>query len=47
MQEVDMIVKQQNGLYKVKPNLLMKGDDDKKQRLVIEYEAIKREGETE
>lgn len=43
MQEVDMIVKQQNGLYKVKPNLLMKGDDNKKQRLVIEYEKIKRE----
>lgn len=43
MQEVDMIVKQSNGVYKVKPNLLMKGDDDKKQRLIIEYEKIKRE----
>lgn len=43
MQEVDMIVKQGNGVYKVKPNLLMKGDDNKKQRLVIEYEKIKRE----
>lgn len=43
MQEVDMIVKQSNGVYKVKPNLLMKGDDNKKQRLVIEYEKIKRE----
>lgn len=45
MQEVDMIVKQGNGVYKVKPNLLMKGDDNKKQRLVIEYEKIKREEE--
>lgn len=45
MQEVDMIVKQGNGVYKVKPNLLMKGNDSKKQRLVIEYEKIKREGE--
>lgn len=45
MQDVDMIVKQQNGVYKVKPNLLMKGDDSKKQRLVIEYEKIKREEE--
>lgn len=45
MQEVDMIVKQSNGVYKVKPNLLMKGDDNKKQRLVIEYEKIKREEE--
>lgn len=43
MQAVDMIAKQQNGVYKVKPNLLMKGDDNKKQRLVIEYEKIKRE----
>jgi hypothetical protein len=45
MQEVDMIVKQGNGVYKVKPNLLMKGDYNKKQRLVIEYEKIKREEE--
>lgn len=45
MQEVDMIVKQSNGVYKVKPNLLMKGDDSKKQRLVIEYEKIKKEEE--
>lgn len=45
MQEVDMIVKQSNGVYKVKPNLLMKGDDNKKQRLVIEYERIKQEEE--
>lgn len=45
MQEVDMIAKQQNGVYKVKPTLLMKGDDNKKQRLVIEYEKIKREEE--
>lgn len=43
MQDVDMIVKQSNGVYKVKPNLLMKGDDSKKKRLLIEYETIKRE----
>lgn len=42
MQDVDMITKKQNGVYFVKPNLLMKGDDYKKQRLVIEYEKIKR-----
>lgn len=42
MQDVDMITKKQNGVYFVKPNLLMKGDDTKKQRLVIEYEKIKR-----
>ena len=43
MQEVDMIVKQQNGLYKVKPTLLMKGNDNKKQRLIVEYEQVKQE----
>lgn len=47
MQEVDMIVKQSNGVYKVKPNLLIKGDDSKKQRLVIEYEKIKQEQKEE
>lgn len=44
MQDVDLITKRQNGVYFVKPSLLMKGDDNKKQRLVIEYEKIK--GET-
>ena len=43
MQDVDMIVKQSNAVYKVKPSLLMKGDDSKKKRLLIEYETIKRE----
>lgn len=43
MQEVDMIVKQSNGVYKVKPSLLMKGGDDKKHRLLIEYETVKKE----
>lgn len=41
MQEVDMIKMQQNGVYKVKPSLLMKGNDTKKQRLIVEYENIK------
>lgn len=45
MQEVDMIQMQQNGVYKVKPNLLMKGSDSKKQRLIIEYESIKHKKE--
>lgn len=43
MQEVDMIIRQSNGVYKVKPSLLMKGDNSKKQRLVVEYETIKQE----
>ena len=43
MQNVDMIVKQQNGVYKVKPTLLIKGDNFKKHRLIVEYEKIKSE----
>lgn len=37
-----MITKKQNGVYLIKPSLMMKGDDTKKQRLVIEYEKVKR-----
>ncbi len=47
MQEVDMIKMQQNGVYKVKPSLLMKGNDTKKQRLIIEYENIKTKNKKE
>jgi len=47
MQEVDMITKKQNGVYFVKPSLIMKGDDNKKHRLLIEYETVKKEGALE
>lgn len=47
MQEVDMITKKQNGVYFVKPTLLMKGDENKKHRLLIEYETVKNENETQ
>ena len=36
MQEVDMIKMQQNGVYKVKPSLLMKGNDTKKKKMINE-----------
>lgn len=45
MQDVDMITKKQNGVYFVKPTLLMKGDENKKHRLLIEYETVKKENE--
>lgn len=47
MQDVDLITKQQNGLYKVNPSLLIKGDDHKKSRLVVEYEKLKQEDRQE
>lgn len=43
MVDANMIIKKQNGVYFVRPELLMKGDENKKQRLVIEYEQIKHE----
>lgn len=43
MQDVDMITKKQNGVYFVKPSLIMKGDENKKHRLLIEYETVKKE----
>lgn len=46
MQDVDMITKKQNGVYFVKPSLIMKGDENKKHRLLIEYETVKKENET-
>lgn len=45
MQDVDMITKKQNGVYFVKPSLIMKGDENKKHRLLIEYETVKKENE--
>ena len=46
MQDVNLLTKQQSGLYKVNPSLLMKGDDSKKNRLVVEYEELKQEEQT-
>lgn len=45
MQESDMITKQINGVYIVRAGLLMRGGETKKQRLVVEYEKVKREEE--
>ena len=45
MQESNMITKKANGVYLVRPGLLMKGGDNKKQRLIVEYERVKREEE--
>lgn len=39
----DLISVKQQGVYMVKPTLLMKGDNVRKHKLTIEYENIKRE----
>lgn len=41
MIEADLISMKQRGVYMVNPTLLMKGDNIRKHRLVIEYENIK------
>lgn len=43
MLDNDLITSKQRGVYMVKPTLLMKGDNIRKRRLVVEYEQIKRE----
>lgn len=41
MQEVDLITRVQNGVYKLSPKIMMKGNQNKKHRLTIEYEKAK------
>lgn len=41
MLENDLITQKQRGVYMVKPTLLMKGDNVRKHRLVVEYENCK------
>ena len=43
MLAADLMTMKQQGVYMVKPTLLMKGDNIRKLRLVVEYEQIKRE----
>lgn len=43
----NMIKKQQAGVYKVNPAFLLQGNDGKKRRLTIEYEAIDKEADLE
>lgn len=38
MIDAKMMTKVQNGVYKVNPSLIMKGDDQKQKRLIIEYQ---------
>lgn len=38
MVEAKMITKVQNGVYKVNPQLIMKGNDQKQRRLVVSYQ---------
>ena len=42
MIEVDLMTVKQRGVYMIKPTLMMKGDNIKKHKLVIEYENIEK-----
>lgn len=43
--DAGVIIKKQTGVYMIKPALMMKGNDNKKRKLIIEYENIKQEQE--
>lgn len=45
MQENNLITKLQNGVYKINPSIMVKGTDSKRQKLVVEYENIKKSNE--
>ncbi len=47
MNEVNLIRKIQNGVYKINPALILQGDNSKKRRLIIEYENIKNNNQEE
>lgn len=47
LQDTNFMVKKSSGVYKIKPSLLMKGDNTKRARMVIEYEKLKAEREGE
>ena len=42
MQENNLITKIQNGVYKINPTIMVKGTDNKRQKLIVEYETIKK-----
>lgn len=41
LQDADIIAQKQGGVYMVKPTLMVKGDDCKKHKLIVEYEQVK------
>lgn len=41
LQEADIITKKQMGVYMIKPTLMVKGNDRKQHRLIIQYEDMK------
>ena len=43
MVEADLMTIKQRGVYMVKPSLLMKGDNVRKHRLIVEYENVKQQ----
>ena len=43
LQEADIITKKQSGVYMIKPTLMIKGDNRKQHRLIIQYEDMKQQ----
>jgi hypothetical protein len=41
LQDADFLVKEQNGVYKINPLILVQGDNKKRQNLLIEYKELR------
>jgi hypothetical protein len=43
LQDADFLVKEQNGVYKINPSILIQGNDKKRKSMLIEYKELKNE----
>jgi len=43
LQDADFLVKEQNGVYKINPLILVQGDNKKRQSILVEYKELKDE----
>ena len=41
LQDADFLVKEQNGVYKINPLILVQGDNKKRQSILVEYKELK------
>jgi hypothetical protein len=41
LQDADFLVREQNGVYKINPLILVQGDNKKRQSILVEYKELK------
>jgi hypothetical protein len=47
LQDADFLVKEQNGVYKINPLILVQGDNKKRQSILVEYKELKDDNKDE